>query len=89
MVALGRLTLRWFSLIPNFLLAVLFTAVPAGAQQGLTSGDIIKMRSAGLSESIILSSVNNQPAAYDTSTDGLLALKQANVPERVRRRRHM
>jgi hypothetical protein len=62
---------------------VLCIVVPAKAQQGLTNSDIIKMQSAGLSETIILSSVNNQPAAYDTSTDGLLALKQANVPDSV------
>ena len=41
------------------------------------------MQSAGLSESIILSSVNTQPAAYDTSTDGLLALKKAGVSDAV------
>jgi hypothetical protein len=41
------------------------------------------MQSAGLSESIILSSVNTQPSAYDTSTDGLLALKKAGVSDAV------
>jgi len=66
------------------LLVVPFIAVlPAQAQQGLTNTDIIKMQSAGLSESIILSSVNTQPAAYDTSTDGLLALKKAGVSDAV------
>jgi hypothetical protein len=66
------------------LLVVAFIAVsPAQAQQGLTNTDIIKMQSAGLSENIILSSVNTQPAAYDTSTDGLLALKKAGVSDAV------
>jgi hypothetical protein len=64
-------------------LAVFLAAPPARAQQGLTNSDIIKMQSAGLSESIILSSVNNQPAAYDTSADGLLALKKAGVSDVV------
>src|ERR1700678_4285036 len=65
------------------LVATIVTAVPVKAQQGLTNADIIKMQSAGLRESIILSSVNTQPAAYDTSTDGLLALKKAGVSDAV------
>jgi hypothetical protein len=55
----------------------------AVSQQGLTNSDIIKMQSVGLSESIILSSVNTQPAAYDTSTDGLMALKEAGLSDAV------
>jgi hypothetical protein len=66
-----------------FFLAIFVTALPATAQQGLTNSDIIKMQSAGLSESVILASVNGQPAAYDTSTDGLLALKKAGVSDTV------
>jgi hypothetical protein len=70
--------------LPLTLLVVAFIAVlPALAQQGLTNADIIKMQSAGLSENVILSSVNTQPAAYDTSTDGLLALKKAGVSDTV------
>lgn len=73
--------------LPSVLLSILVTAVvvalPAKAQQGLTNSDIIKMQSAGLSENIILASVNGQPAAYDTSTDGLLALKKAGVSDAV------
>jgi hypothetical protein len=62
------LLMRLPSIILSLLAATLVTAVPARAQQGLTNGDIIKMQSAGLSENIILASVNGQPAAYDTST---------------------
>jgi hypothetical protein len=75
--------LRLPSAILALLLAAFFAAVSAEAQQGLTNTDIIKMQSAGLSESIIISSVNSQPAAYDTSTDGLLALKKAGVSDAV------
>jgi hypothetical protein len=64
-------------------LAAFIAVVPVQAQQGLTNTDIIKMQSAGLSESVILSSVNTQSAAYDTSTDRLLALKQAGVSDAV------
>ena len=62
---------------------VVSITISAWAQQGLTNTDIIKMQSAGLSESVILSSVNSQPAAYNTTTDGLIALKKAGVPDAV------
>ncbi len=75
--------MRLPSILLILLVATLVTAVPARSQQGLTNADIIKMQSAGLSENIILASVNGQPAAYDTSTDGLLALKKAGVSDAV------
>jgi hypothetical protein len=53
------------------------------AQQGLTNSDIIKLQSVGMSESLILSSISTQPAAYDTSIDGLLALKKAGISDSV------
>jgi hypothetical protein len=56
---------------------------PATPEQGLTNADIIKLQSVGLGESIILSSVNTDPAAYDTSTDGLPNLKKAGVSDLV------
>jgi hypothetical protein len=58
-------------------------AVSAVAQQGLTNSDIIMMQSAGLGEGVILSSVNTQPASYDTSVDWLISLKKAGVSESV------
>jgi hypothetical protein len=75
--------MRLPSIVNVLLVAAVVTAMPARAQQGLTNADIIKMQSAGLSENIILASVNGQPAAYDTSTDGLLALKKAGVSDAV------
>jgi hypothetical protein len=67
------------------ILVLLAAAVanPARAEQGLTNSDVVKMQSAGLGESVILSSVNSQPADYDTSTDGLIALKKAGVSDSV------
>ena len=64
-------------------LVIFLGVLSAQAQQGLTNADIIKMQSAGLSESVILSSVNSQPAAYDTSADGLVALKKAGVSDAI------
>jgi len=50
--------MRLPSVLLILLVAAVLTALPATAQQGLTNADIIKMQSAGLSENIILASVN-------------------------------
>jgi hypothetical protein len=78
-----RCPLRLLSVLLTLLVVAFIAASPVQAQQGLTNTDIIKMQSAGLSESIILSSVNTEPADYDTSTDNLLALKKAGVSDAV------
>jgi hypothetical protein len=78
-----RCLLRLLYLLLTLLVVAFIAVFPAQAQQGMTNTDIIKMQSAGLSESITLSSVNTQPAAYDTSTNGLLALKKAGVADAV------
>lgn len=54
-----------------------------GAQQGLSNDSIIKMVSAQLSDDVIVSTINASPGAYDTSPDGLVALKQAGVSDKV------
>jgi hypothetical protein len=78
-----EIPLRLSSVLRTLLAAALITALSASAQQGLTNADIVKMQSAGLSENIILASVNGQPAAYDTSANGLVALKRAGVSDAV------
>jgi hypothetical protein len=75
--------LRPVHLLVALLVAYLVAVVPVEAQQGIGNADIIKMQSAGLSENIIISTINTQPAAYDTSTDGLLTLKKAGVSDTV------
>ena len=69
--------MRLPSAVLTLLVATLVTVAPVKAQQGLTNADIIKMQSAGLSENIILASVNGQPAAYDTSTDDICSNRQS------------
>jgi hypothetical protein len=59
------------------------SSAPMAAQQGFTNSDIIKLQSVGMSESVILSSISTQPAAYDTSIDGLLDLKKAGISDSV------
>jgi len=53
------------------------------AQQMLNNDSIIKLVKAGLSEDLIISTINAQPGTYDASTDGLIALKGAGVSDKV------
>ena len=53
------------------------------AQQALSNDSIIKMAGAQLSDDVIVTTVNASPGAYDTSPDGLIALKQAGVSDKV------
>jgi len=55
----------------------------AVAQTAMTNESVIKMVKAGLSEDIILGSVNGQPGQYSTSADALIALKSAGVSDKV------
>ena len=52
-------------------------------QEALTNDAIIKMVKAGMSESLILSMVGQQPGQYSTKVDDLIALKQAGVSDRI------
>jgi hypothetical protein len=53
------------------------------AQQALNNDAVIKLVKAGLSDDLIVSTVTAQPGTYDTSTDGLIALKTAGVSDKV------
>jgi S1-C subfamily serine protease len=53
------------------------------AQQTMNNDAIVKLVKAGLSDDLIVSTINASAATYDTSADGLIALKQAGVSEKV------
>lgn len=53
------------------------------AQQALNNDSIIKMVKAGLTDDVIVTTINASPGSYDTSADGLIALKQAGVSNKV------
>ena len=55
----------------------------AVAQQALTNDSIIKMVKAGLSDDVVIATVNASPGQYTTTPDALIALKQAGVSENV------
>ena len=53
------------------------------AQQSLNNESVIKLVKAGLSDDLIVSTVNASPGSYDTSADGIIALKTAGVSDKV------
>lgn len=66
-------------------LAVLFLSACSflAAQQAMNNDAVIKLVKAGLSDDLIVSTINASPAAYDTSADGIIALKAAGVSDKV------
>lgn len=68
----------------SFLALMLLALCPlAFAQQKLDNDTVIKMVKAGLSDDIVVATINSSPGTYDTTPDGLIALKQAGVSDRV------
>ena len=52
------------------------------AQQTLDNSSVTKLVKAGLSEDLIVSTINSAPGTYDTSAEGLIALKTAGVSDK-------
>ncbi len=56
----------------------------ASAQQLTNNNDsVVKMVKAGMSDTIIISTINSQPANFSLSANDLIALKQAGVDDKV------
>jgi hypothetical protein len=60
------------------LIAVGFLVLFFG-QQTLNNDSVINLMKAGFSEDVIISAINRSLGAYDTSVDGLIALKNAGI----------
>lgn len=60
-------------------------AVSAGAQttNKLNNAGVLKMKAAGLDDSTIVKAIESTPGDYDTSVDGLIALKSAGASETI------
>jgi hypothetical protein len=67
------------------ILMLTFTVAPTlGAQQAkapLTNADVVKMVQAGLSESVVMATIQANSGNYDTSPDGLISLQKAGVTQ--------
>ena len=53
------------------------------AQQALNNDGVIKLIKAGLSDDLIVTTINGSAGSYDISADGIVALKTAGASERV------
>jgi hypothetical protein len=67
------------------ILALVFVACCSilAAQQTMNNDAVIKLAKAGFSDDQIVSIIAMAPGAYDTSADGLIALKTAGVSDKV------
>jgi hypothetical protein len=57
--------------------------VERGSIKEMSNGSVIKLMKAGLSDDLIVSAISALPGSYDTSSDGLIALKAANASDKV------
>jgi len=53
------------------------------AQDPLNNDAVIKLVKAGLSDELIVNAINSKPGTFDTSTDGLIALKTGGASDKV------
>jgi hypothetical protein len=53
------------------------------AQQAMNNDSVIKLVKAGLSDDLIVTTINSSPGAYDTSADAIIALKSAGASDKV------
>ena len=66
------------------IIALMAAAVVCVAQKPakpLANADVIKMVKGGLPESVVIGSIQSQPAKFDLSPDGLIALQTAGVTQ--------
>ena len=53
------------------------------AQQALNNDSVVKLVKAGLSDDVVVSTINASPGMYNTSADGLIALKTAGASDKI------
>lgn len=53
------------------------------SQETLTNDSVIKLLKAGLSEELVVTTINSSPGQYDTSVNALIALKKAGAGDKV------
>ncbi len=68
----------------NILMVVFLAICPlAFAQQAQNNDSIVKLVKAGMSDDLIITTINAQPGNFDVSTDGLIALKTGGASDKV------
>src|ERR1700682_4080267 len=67
----------------KFALALLFLTSSVVAGEALDNAAVLRLVASGLSADIIVLKIERSQTRFDTSTDGLIALKDARVPDVV------
>jgi len=62
---------------------LLFLALPLSAFEVLDNAAVVRMVGAGLGTDVIVLKIERSEASFDTTTDSLIALKNAHVPDAV------
>lgn len=65
------------------MMLALTTAVVLAQGKRLTNDDVIQMAKAGFEESTIIAAIQASEAGYDTSIQGMIALKEAGISEKI------
>jgi hypothetical protein len=73
----------WAVALIFVLTPVLTGTAPVSAQEVLTNETVVGMVKAGLPESVIVQKIRSSSRKFDTSTNALIRLKQAGVPDKV------
>jgi hypothetical protein len=60
-----------------------FAQAPGSQDEIMTNDEVISLVKAGLSPSIIINKIKTSKSNFDLSTDSLIKLKQANVPDPI------
>jgi hypothetical protein len=69
--------------IPALILATLLATTVLAGETPLTNDDVVKMVQAGLSAEIVIAKIDASKTAFDTSSNALVTLAEAKVPEAV------
>jgi hypothetical protein len=64
-------------------MTILLAAPWAAAQQAMNNSSVIQLIKAGLSDDLVITTINSSAGNYDTSTNGLIALKGAGISDKV------
>jgi hypothetical protein len=63
-------------------LCLMVASLPCQAQQAMDNDAIMKLAKSGLSEDLIVQTINASPGHYNTGTDALIALKTAGITDK-------
>jgi hypothetical protein len=81
----GLLMLRLPKIICLFALSFVLasTAVCCHSQQTMDNAAVLKLKTAGLSDELIVQTINASPGHFDTSTDSMIAMKQQGLSDGI------